>query len=304
MGRDMTLGAVLQGELALRLSELRQQGPRVRKGADDAVHKTRVAVRRLRSVLATYRSVLQPGTTNDLRDELRWIGRELSPARDAEVLAARLEQLLREEPPDLLTGPVDRRVATEMAHRHRDGRKQALGALDSDRWGRLLDRLGSFVEAPPFAEAAHLDARRHLPDLLGGELDRIRRRARAVDDPGAAHPDEALHDVRKAAKRLRYAADSAVPVLGRPAELLGADARTLQDLLGEHQDTAVARRTLRDLGLSARPAHETGFTLGRFHALEQARAQRLLDDYPAALRRLTEQRIETCTEPSRVVPHS
>ena len=61
----------------------------------------------------------------------------------------------------------------------------------------------------------------------------------------------ASHEVRKSAKRLRYAAESARPVFRSRAKRLACRAEALQELLGEHQDTVVARGVLRELGVHA-----------------------------------------------------
>ena len=62
---------------------MRRLDPAVRLDADDAVHKMRVAVRRLRSTLATYRRLLDRDVTEPLRDELKWLGGVLGAVRDA-----------------------------------------------------------------------------------------------------------------------------------------------------------------------------------------------------------------------------
>ncbi len=284
---EPSVGAVLQHELAAQLSELRNQEQRLRQDADSAVHKMRIAARRLRSVLATYRPVLLPGATDELRGELRWLGEELAAARDTQVIHERLEVLVRGEPAELVMGPVTRRIHIEMSARHQAGRRQALEALDDDRYCRLLHVLDSFVADPPFAEVAAGDARKQLPRLLTRDLERLRRRARRVAvATGSAERDEGLHETRKAAKRLRYGAESATPVLGRRAERLASCAKDLQELLGEHQDTVVARRTLRELGAQAYLANENGFTFGRLHALEEARSEQIVARYPAVLKRI------------------
>jgi CHAD domain-containing protein len=84
--------------------------------------------------------------------------------------------------------------------------------------------------------------------------------------------DLALHEARKKAKRLRYAAESAVPVFPGRAKSLTAAAKAVQEALGEHQDAVVARATLREYGARTHLGGENGFTFGRLHALEQARA--------------------------------
>src|SRR5512139_290999 len=165
---------------------LREQEPRVRRDEDDSVHKLRIAVRRLRSALATYRPVLAPGATDALSAELRWLGVELSAARDAEVMRARLDDLVREQPVELVMGPVAKRIDTEMSTQYQVGRERALGSLDSPRYAELLDALDALVAAPPFDERAARTALDEIPRLLARDLRRVERRAEAaarVDDP-------------------------------------------------------------------------------------------------------------------------
>ena len=95
-----------------------------------------------------------------------------------------------------------------------------------------------------------------------------------------------LHEVRKAAKRLRYAAESAVPVLDGPAEDLAAAAKHVQQVLGEHQDTVVARTVLRDMGARAHLDGDNGFSFGILHGLEEARAVELEADFVTAWKAL------------------
>jgi CHAD domain-containing protein len=282
-----SVGAVLQNELADHLSRLRKQEGRVREDADSAVHKMRIAVRRLRSLLASYRKVLTPGATDEIRAELRWLGTQLSAARDAQVLRERLDALICAEPVELVMGPVSRRIHMEMSDRYQAGRQQALEALDDARYSRLLGLLDAFVADPPFNDDASQEAREQLPRLLERDLARVHRRADAVTE--ATEPsqrDVGLHETRKAAKRLRYAAESATPILGRRAKRLATRAQRVQELLGEHQDTVVSRQTLRELGAQAYVASENGFTFGRLHALEQACASEIERSYPAVLERL------------------
>ncbi len=70
----------------------------------------------------------------------------------------------------------------------------------------------------------------------------------------------ALHEARKKTKRTRYAAEAAVPALGGRAEEAVRDMKALQGLLGDHQDSVMARRTLREL---AAVAHAAGRATSR-----------------------------------------
>jgi CHAD domain-containing protein len=86
--------------------------------------------------------------------------------------------------------------------------------------------------------------------------------------------DHALHEVRKAGKRVRYTAEVAAPVLGDRTAALIETMKDLQDLLGERQDTVVTRQLCRQQGLAAHAAGENAWTYGRLEALEQSRAER------------------------------
>jgi CHAD domain-containing protein len=103
-------------------------------------------------------------------------------------------------------------------------------------------------------------------------------RARGEDEPGhdAVHGEDAehaLHEARKAAKRVRYTAEVAAPVLGPPAEALVTCMKQVQDVLGEAQDTVVTRAWCLRLATAAVGAGEDTFTYGRLHGLEEARAE-------------------------------
>jgi CHAD domain-containing protein len=282
LGKDPTAGDVLVSYVRDQLLHLERQDQALRGRDEEGIHQLRVAARRIRSALATYRPVLDREVTEPLRDELQWFGGVLSHARDVQVMLGRLEELLDRQPVELVLGPVRSRLEDELRASYRVGREAAADMLDGTRYFRMLDRLEAFVLSPPLTEKADRPARTLLPKLLRRDLARLRERDRAVD---AATDDEArahaLHDVRKAAKRLRYAGEGAVPVLGAPAAELAAASEAIQDLLGEHQDTVVARQSLREIGVRAHLSGENGFTFGRLHSLEESRAAALAADYPA-----------------------
>jgi CHAD domain-containing protein len=101
-----------------------------------------------------------------------------------------------------------------------------------------------------------------------------------------------LHEVRKAAKRLRYTAEVAGPVLGPEAAGLVEAMKAAQDVLGDRQDTVVTRELCRRFGIEAFAAGENAWTFGRLHALEEARAaqaERAFRDLAPVLRARLEQ---------------
>jgi CHAD domain-containing protein len=107
-----------------------------------------------------------------------------------------------------------------------------------------------------------------LPALVRKEWKRLRRRHRRGDDP---------HEVRKAAKRLRYAYELVEPVWGKQAKRPRQAARELTRVLGDRQDTLVSREWLAALA-GGRTSGLAGFALGRVHALEERHEAELLDE--------------------------
>jgi len=105
------------------------------------------------------------------------------------------------------------------------------------------------------------------------------------------HRDEWYHEIRKSAKRLRYAAESVAPAFGKPADALAGAAEHLQEVLGEHQDSVVARAALRELGVRMFLDGDNAFTIGRLHALEQTRGEEALDEFESAWAALSDKQL-------------
>ncbi|MFD0154922.1 CYTH and CHAD domain-containing protein [Streptomyces sp. NPDC055721] len=255
--------------------------PAVRRDLPDAVHQLRVACRRLRSAFRSYRKVLDRDVTEPVGAELKWLAGELGAARDQEVLTERLRGRIDALPRTLRLGPVRGRLRSWAAARARGGRRRTLAALDSARYLALLDTLDELLADPPLRKAAARDAR---PVLARAVLKDHARLAARVDRALALDPGEdrdlALHAARKAAKRARYAAEAASPALGKPARRVAGRVKSVQSLLGEHQDGVVAREALRELAAQAHAAGESAFTWGLLHGREEAEAAAEERDLP------------------------
>ena len=203
------------------------------------------------------------------------------------MLRERLQLLVASEPPELLLGPVMNRIDDELRRDYQAGLDKALGTLDSERYYRLLDTLDDFVASTPLVPEAEAPARKVLPRLLQRDGKRLRRAVKDIgraEDP--AQHDAALHEARKKAKRLRYAAESARPALGKRAKQLAAAAKNVQQALGQHQDSVVARQRLREYGVKAYADGENGFSFGRLHALEQQHAREAEQEFSSAWKAL------------------
>jgi CHAD domain-containing protein len=281
-GPEATSGEVVLAYLADQAEAIRATDPHVRRGTQDGVHAMRVACRRMRSTLQSFRALLDRSRTDDLVVELRWLAGELGGARDLEVQEERIGAAVAALPPELALGPVTAQTTRFFATRRAAAARTATAALDGDRYLALLDAVDALLADPPFTGAAAGPARTVLPDLIGKAVRRTRKAYRAAQaQPPGADRDEHLHEMRKAAKRLRYAAEVAQPALGRPAKQLVSDVKAVQELLGEHQDSVVARGLLRELGAAA-AADGNGFAFGWLLRDEQARAERAEDDLDAA----------------------
>lgn len=127
-----------------------------------------------------------------------------------------------------------------------------LAALDGDRYLRLLAALDALLGTPPLTENAWRPARIVLVDALVRSARRVAGHLRAAadaDEPGTHDTD--LHEARKATKRLRYAAEVAVPVLGSRAARLASAANGVRDVLGGRQDAVVARPVWREIAVGS-----------------------------------------------------
>ncbi len=282
------VGDVVRAALAAHFAALLRADVMVRTGAPDGVHQVRVTCRRLRSVLAAFRPVLDAGQAEPVRAELQWIGAQLAGSRDAEVAVAHLRDTVGAQPPEFVLGPIAARLQQEDLRDEVAGENAARRALSRPRYLAALDALADLVAAPPLTDRAAEPAAPVLAEVLGHTGRRLRRtvrRARDNDDPAA------LHEVRKAAKRLRYTAEVAADVLGDPVPELLTALEDVQQVLGDRQDTVLTRRLCLQLGRKAFAAGENAWTYGRLHALEQCRAEQAERDFWSrwpALRRTLE----------------
>jgi CHAD domain-containing protein len=264
---DVVLSYIFQQVLALKMHD-----PGVRVDAPDAVHQLRVAARRLRSALATFRKLLDVTSTQFLRSELQWLASTVGQARDTEIIRERLKEMISAEPPELLLGAVAQNIERHLNDIYRPARAAGLEALDSDRYVRLLDSLDAFLADPPLTGTAEKEAQRTIGRLVSAEQKRLAKAVRAVDIANEEGPqDAALHEVRKCAKRLRYAAEAASPVFGKQATALARAAEAIQEILGDFHDSVVIRETLLKLAADSVVGGGNGFSYGRLHAREQQR---------------------------------
>jgi len=240
----------------------------------DVLHQMRVGLRRLRAGLSVFRGMLDAEGLNTARAETRWLAGELSEARDIDVF------LQRAATPDEIEESAGRaaffralRIAQAEAY------EKALTAVRSDRFRTLLLTLAEWIEVGGWQRLAN-DEQRSLREgpataLAAPVLDRFDKRVRhrsrkfmRLDAPGR-------HDLRKQAKKLRYAAaffGEAFPEHPKRRQRFVAALKLLQDQLGELNDMAIARAVaMRAVGRrSGELAFAAGLEVGRLTNEEEA----------------------------------
>ena len=264
----------LRDAIALQRDRLALHDPGLRLGEDpENLHQHRVAARRTRAFLRAARKQLDPDWRRSLSAELGELGQVTGPVRDLDVLLEHVrEELPAVDKAD--AGGAAGLVAALETKRER-ARETLLTALDGDAYARLLARLR---QPPRLREGADGIP---LEQIAGAEVRRLLAEVRRL----GKHPDvTSLHGLRIALKRARYAFELAGGESKRGRRVL-AEARTLQGLLGEHQDAVVAEDVLRRTAVvDDRTA--AAFVAGRLAERQACRRARVRAQLPRAWKRL------------------
>ena len=262
--------------LRTQLAQIERHDPAVRVGSDpEDLHRLRVAVRRSRAALREARKVLDEEQGGALRAELKWLGRELGPARDLDVLLIRLRREVAElDGPDAVGGG---KIVAQLEAEREAVQQELLATLDTPRYAELLAAFEQLVSAPPVATSEV-----SLERVAAKEFRRLERRVKAL---GVDPSNDDLHQARIQAKRLRYATELSSQLLGKDGRKVVDAAKTFQDVVGAHQDAVVAEVRIRT---AVRKARGVGSALaaGRLIELERARRLEARADLPQAWRRL------------------
>jgi CHAD domain-containing protein len=257
---------------ALVVAHLREQHRAIVRGdielrrGEDAVHRTRVATRRLRSVLRIFPDLFDDDRRRHLDAELKWYAGELGVERDLQVMRRHL-LAAADELPDAVRDPTAEYLTARLAADESTAREQVLTSLAGDRYAALLRDVRAFVETPPRGgEQPAKNVRRYLRRAQ-------RKAAKRLNAAHAAHEDERTHRARKAAKRGRYTAELAVPVLGAEADELATRHKDVQDELGALQDAVVTAAYLERITPAA--AGRAGAGIGMLWRAQQEKAEQV-----------------------------
>jgi len=205
------------------------------------LHDLRVAVRRTRSVLKLAGSVLPADLVNRYRPEFKWLGDLTTPTRDLDVYLIGYPSMTRQLV--AATGQELRPFQDYLRRQRALSCRQLARGLRSAKFSALASQwrhdLAKIAQEPaPRPAAGKFAARR-----IATAHQKVLRRGSVID---ANSPPQALHELRKRCKELRYLLE-VFASLHDPAEQWRAvrELKALQDCLGEFQDTEVQRAELR-----------------------------------------------------------
>ncbi|MDX6676196.1 MAG: hypothetical protein QOE31_248 [Solirubrobacteraceae bacterium] len=213
------------------------------------LHDLRVAVRRTRALQRELRGVFAPEPLRVFRDGFKELQRITGPTRDLDVQLLEFDDLARGLPADVAgdVAPLRRLLEDHLVVE----RRKMVRALGSGPTRALLDNWSDYLDRLVESDAAvRPDAARPVQDVAGARIAKVYRRmvkmgAKIGDDT----PAEALHELRKQGKELRYLLEFFASLY--PAEVVKpmvSSLKGLQDVLGRFQDREVQAALLRSLG--------------------------------------------------------
>ena len=277
-----TAGDLVRHVIALSVASLMRHDPGARLGDDpEDVHRARVATRRLRSQLRTFGTMLDPEWANSLREDLRWLGAGLGSVRDKQVMSQRFRGRTTALTADDF--PIVTELSDELQAESEEARARLVLDMRTDRYIELIERLVEASRAPALTAEAQQPAASGVPALARRDWKRLRKGVSRLPESPA---DPELHRIRILAKRARYAAEAAAPVVGKVASRFADATAALQDVLGDHQDSVTAQQWLREAGRGPR-----AFVAGELTAMEREAAAHDRAVWPKVWKKLDRRRL-------------
>jgi CHAD domain-containing protein len=282
---------LIRSALKGAIGRMQAADPEARRGEPEGVHRLRTSTRRLRSELRTVSDLVDREWGEHLEQELKWLAGELGSVRDLDILCQRLHSAAppRADNGRVSASPCDPGQDDTLAplvlvlrERHSRNSRALRDALQGERYRDLLARMAAAIEGPTFKDDAWEPCRKALPPLAAAAWLKLKKGGRDLE---AASPDADFHQVRKLAKRARYASELIAPALGsrtvKHARRFIRLTTQLQDILGEHQDAIVAATELQRF-LARNPhdqklAHRVHDLLETQHQASQASRARFFD---------------------------
>jgi triphosphatase len=266
----------------------------------NALHQMRVALRRLRAAMSLFSAVASDDRIEAIKSELRWLARELGPARDLDTLIleviAPLRKRHKNEPGLASIGKMFARKRLKLY-------RQVETAVQSDRFRTLVLDTAEWVEAGPWSslEDPLKRAYREMPiefyaaEQLSRRCKRIRRRGKSIGNLNA----EQLHRLRIQVKKARYATDFFSSVYpgkksAKQFRKIRSSLMQLQNSLGRLNDIVTHKALFSNIianrakGLTEEQSRQRAFAAGLIIGDQQAQVQKLRDRAAKAFSRFSD----------------
>ena len=207
----------------------------------EGVHQMRVSVRRIRSSLNIFRPFIEPERVEWLREELKWLGGSLGPARDWDVY---IDETLGSIASYGIDDDATRSLRRVAARKRKAAYALVRETLRSERYARLIFRLTAFIALEGWLSrplrsnnALFRPLRKTATKILRRPYRKLLRAAEGLE----GHDIEARHEVRIRLKKVRYAVDFLHGVFPETDTKPFIKAlRGLQDRFGSLNDVAQA----------------------------------------------------------------
>lgn len=241
------------------LDKLREGESMIRKDGDlEGVHLMRTSCRRLRATVKYLGDHLRRKEKKSLQSGLQSLMAALGPVRDLDVLRGAIGTVETLDPTEaeVLSEEIEQRLAAADVAMQK--------AIDGEEYPRLLSRLEQAIRSATPNDPLNFHGPTRILDAIAGVM-----RLKPAEWKDA--PEESLHDLRKAVKKLRYALEAFAPAYGRPVARQIERCRGLQESLGALQDAAVFASHLKGMRT---------FVAGQFIATMRSRADEHLQELP------------------------
>jgi triphosphatase len=254
-----------------------------------ALHQMRVALRRLRAAISLFSAAVTDERAETIKTELRWLARELGPARDLDTLLLEVIKPLRQRyanEPGLVS------ISNTFTRKRLKSYRQAQEAVQSIRFRKLVLDTVEWVEVGPWSTSddALLRARRDMPvqifasEQLSHRYKKIRRRGARLGELDTAQ----LHGLRIQVKKARYVTEFFSSLYdGKKSAKQCKNAKSslmqLQKYLGRLNDIVTHEALFVDIihrhagGLTEEQGRRRAFAAGLVVGDQQAQIPKLLD---------------------------
>lgn len=234
---NQTVEALYLSLLKKHFKQLERSESAARSGGDiEGVHRMRVSLRKMRTILALFELYIGHKAVSSLAKEMRWAAKELDQARDLDVYIATYfgDEVLIENQIALLA------IAQK---RRNKGYKKVNRLIGSKRYSKLKRQLQKSLDEKPWRNLLPESRRKALQGeplpvaakIIKHHLDRVKKKGKTISDLN----DSDLHKLRIRCKELRYALLFFSPLFGGSIALLLCQLEKLQNILGEIHDCIV-----------------------------------------------------------------